>query len=67
MTPPADPSGDVGETEAAGAGLSDAEFAQRVSAQTSSDLKAQDVFEREAEGTDTDAPAADATGDDLQS
>ena len=67
MTSTDDSTDDVGETEAAGAGLSDDEFAERVSGQTANDLKAQDVFEREAQGTSTDAPAADVPGDALQS
>ncbi len=60
-----DPS-DLGDTEAAGADLSDDEFAQRVAGQTANDLKAADVFEREADATSTDEPVAEATGDDLQ-
>ena len=67
MTSTDDSTEDVGETEAAGAGLSDDEFAELVSGQTANDLKAQDVFEREARGSSTDGPAADVTGDDLQS
>jgi hypothetical protein len=54
-----------GETEAAGHGLSDEQFAQRVAGQTSSDLEAQDVFAREAGGVSTDREAAKADGDDL--
>ena len=54
-----------GTTEPAGAGLSDEQFAEQVAQQTSSDLQAEDVFEREAEGVATDAAAADADADDL--
>ena len=57
----------LGDTEAAGAGLSDDQFAERVAGQTSSDLQAEDVFEREADAASTDEPIADVTGDDLQS
>jgi hypothetical protein len=60
-------SGALGETEAAGAGLSDDQFAERVAGQTSSDLQAEDVFEREADATSTDEPVAEVTGDDLRS
>ncbi|MDQ6937419.1 MAG: hypothetical protein M3140_06870 [Actinomycetota bacterium] len=35
----------------AGEGISDEEFARQVADQTSSDLKAEDVFERDAHGT----------------
>lgn len=62
-----DPAGDVGSTEPAGTGLSDDQFAERVAEQTSSDLKARDLFEREASGTSTDRPAADVTADDIES
>jgi hypothetical protein len=59
------PSDGPGETAAAGDGLSDDQFAERVAAQTSSDLQAEPVFEREADGASTDAPIADVEGDDL--
>lgn len=55
-----------GETKPAGEGLTDEEMAQEVSEETSSDLKAEDVFEREAGGTDTDAPANEASADELE-
>jgi hypothetical protein len=54
-----------GETEAAGHGLSDEQFAQRVAGQTSSDLEAEDVFAREADGATTEREVATADGDDL--
>ena len=53
------------DTEAAGAGLSDQEFADRVSGQTSNDLRAQDVFERERDGASSDGEAADVDAEDL--
>jgi deglycase len=55
----------VGETAAAGDGLSDDQFAERVAGQTSSDLQAEDVFEREADGASTDAPVSAIEGEDL--
>ena len=47
-----------GETRPAGEGLSDEEMAREVAGQTSSDLKADDVFEREAQGAAGDTEAA---------
>ena len=46
---------EAGETKPAGEGVSDEDAVAEVAEQTSSDLKAEDVFEREAEGTATDA------------
>jgi hypothetical protein len=54
-----------GETRAAGEGLSDEEMAREVAGQTSSDLKADDVFEREADGASSDVEAAKAGPEDL--
>jgi hypothetical protein len=54
-----------GTTRPAGEGLSDEEAAAEVADQTSSDLKAEEVFKREADGTSTDAPADQTTADDL--
>jgi hypothetical protein len=54
-----------GTTRPAGEGLSDEEAAAEVADQTSSDLKNEDVFKREADGTTTDAPAEEVTADDL--
>ncbi len=54
-----------GDTEAAGAGLSDEDFADRVAGQTSNDLKAEDVFEREHDGASSDGAAADLDAEDL--
>ena len=41
---------DETNTRPAGEGLSDEEFAAQVAGQTSSDLQAEDVFAREADG-----------------
>jgi hypothetical protein len=54
-----------GTTRPAGEGLTDEEVAAEVSEQTSSDLKNEDVFKREADGTSTDAPAEEMSADDL--
>ena len=56
-----------GETRPAGEGVSDDEMAREVADQTSSDLKADDVFEREADGVASDVEAAKADPDDLSS
>jgi hypothetical protein len=50
----------------AGEGVSDEEMVREVAEQTSSDLKAEDVFEREADGTTTDTEAAKADADELK-
>ena len=57
--------GGPGETRAAGEGLSDEEMAREVAGQTSSDLKADDVFQREADGAGGDVEAAKAGPEDL--
>jgi hypothetical protein len=54
-----------GQTRPAGEGLSDEEMSQQVAGQTSSDLKADDVFEREADGAASDVEAAKADADEL--
>ena len=54
------------DTKAAGEGLSDAEFAERVAGQTSSDLAAEPIFERENAGATTDTEVADIAADDLE-
>ncbi len=59
------PATDAGTTEPAGDGVSDDEAVAEVAAQTSSDLKAEDVFEREADGATTETPAAEAGADEL--
>ncbi|MCU1600279.1 MAG: hypothetical protein JWO22_988 [Frankiales bacterium] len=45
-------------THPAGEGLTDAEMAQEVADQTSSDLKAEPEFEEESEGATSDVEAA---------
>ncbi len=59
------PATDAGTTKPAGEGVSDAELAEQVGEQTSSDLKAEDVFERESGGAATDTEVAKAEADDL--
>jgi protease I len=59
------PATDAGTTRPAGDGVSDAAMAEQVGEQTSSDLQAEDVFEREADGAATDTEAAKADGDEL--
>ncbi|HVW80579.1 MAG TPA: hypothetical protein VHB69_06550 [Mycobacteriales bacterium] len=54
-----------GTTRPAGEGLSDEEAAAEVAEQTASELKDQDVFQREADGASTDAPIEQASADDL--
>jgi large subunit ribosomal protein L4 len=56
---------DAGTTKPAGEDLTDAEAVAEVAEQTSSDLKAEDVFEREADGTTTDVAADEATADEV--
>ena len=56
---------DAGSTAPAGKDVSDAEAVAEVAEQTSPDLKAADVFEREAGGASTDAPVAAADADEL--
>ena len=53
------------DTRPAGDGLSDEEFAERVAGQTSSDLAAEPVFERENAGATTDTEVADIDADSL--
>jgi hypothetical protein len=60
------PATDAGTTKPAGEGLSDEQMSQTVAEQTSPDLDAEDVFEREADGTETDAPVSEAGADDLK-
>lgn len=54
-----------GTTQPAGEGVDDDELATKVAGETSPDLEAKDVFERESGGTDTDKPAAEETADDI--
>ena len=59
------PATDAGTTAPAGEGVSDQELAEQVGEQTSSDLQAEDVFERESDGAASDTEAAKADGDEL--
>jgi large subunit ribosomal protein L4 len=59
------PATDAGTTAPAGEDLSDSEAVTEVAEQTSSDIKAEDVFERESDGATTEAPVAEATGDEV--
>lgn len=59
------PATDAGTTRAAGDGVSDDQLADQVGDQTSSDLEAEDVFERESAGAATDTEAAKADGSEL--
>jgi hypothetical protein len=59
------PATDAGTTRPAGAGVSDDDMADQVGDQTSSDLEAEDVFSREADGAATDTEAAKADGSEL--
>lgn len=54
-----------GTTRPAGEGLSDEEAAAEVADQTSSDLKAEEVFKREADGASSDEPIEETSADDL--
>lgn len=56
----------AGSTRPAGEGITDDEAAAEVAEQTSSDRKAEDLFEREREGATTDAPAAGISADDVE-
>lgn len=60
------PATDAGTTKPAGEGVDDDELAEQVGEQTSSDLQAEDVFERESDGAATDTEAAKADGDELK-
>ena len=64
MSTPETPS-TAGSTKPAGEGISDDEMQSEVADQTAADRKAAAVFERETDGTSTDAPIDQATGDDL--
>jgi large subunit ribosomal protein L4 len=60
------PTTSAGTTAPAGAGVSDAEMAAEVAEQTSPDLKAEDVFEREADSAATATEAAEASAEELE-
>ncbi|MDX6288010.1 MAG: large subunit ribosomal protein [Frankiales bacterium] len=57
---------DAGTTKPAGEGVSDEEAVKEVAEQTSSDVKAEDVFEREADGATTDTEVAEASADEVE-
>lgn len=59
------PATSAGTTRPAGEGVDDQEFSAEVGDQTSSDLKTEQVFENEKDGTYTDTEAAKASGDEL--
>jgi large subunit ribosomal protein L4 len=61
----AKPATDAGTTKPAGEDISDEDAVAEVAEQTSSDLKAEDVFEREADGATTDTAADEATADEV--
>jgi hypothetical protein len=56
---------DPGTTKPAGEDVSDDEFAAQVAHQTDPNLLAEDVFEREADGSSADGPAEALDADDL--
>ena len=58
---------DVGETRPAGDGVSDEQMTQQVAGQTSSDLDAEDVFERDADGVTDPTEAAKESADEVES
>lgn len=58
---------DVGSTQPAGEGVSDEELTAQVGGQTSSDLQAEDVFERDASGVDDPTEAAKESADEVES
>jgi hypothetical protein len=49
-------------TQPAGEGVSDEEFVEQVEGQTSSDLEAEELFEKEAGGATSDTEAAKDPG-----
>lgn len=59
------PATEAGTTRPAGEGISTDDMADQVGDQTSSDLEAEDVFSREADGAATDTEAAKADGSEL--
>jgi large subunit ribosomal protein L4 len=62
---PAKKAAKKGATKPAGEDVSDEDAVTEVAEQTSSDLKAEDVFEREADGATTDTEAAEASADEV--
>lgn len=63
--PSTSPATEAGTTRPAGEGIDDQEMSHEVAEATSSDLKAEQVFENEKDGTYTDASAQQASADDL--
>ena len=59
------PATDAGTTKPAGDGIDDTTMAEQVGGQTDSDLKHEDVFEREADGATSDVEAAKADADEI--
>lgn len=57
------PATSVGTTRAAGDGVDDEEFTDEIARATSSDLKVEGAFEREADGATTDTEAAKMDAD----
>ncbi len=64
-TPSTEPATQAGTTTTAGAGTSDKELAEQVAEQTSSDLEAEPVFEREAGGAASETEAAKAPAEEI--
>jgi large subunit ribosomal protein L4 len=60
------PATDAGTTRPAGEGVSDEDAAKEVAEQTSSDLKVEEAFERESDGTATDTEAAVAQAEHIE-
>ncbi len=59
------PATSAGTTRPAGEGVDDEEFTDEVGDQTSSDLKTEQVFENEKDGTYTETEVAKADADEL--
>lgn len=58
---------DVGSTRPAGEGVSDEQMSEQVAEQTSNDLSAEDVFERDADGVANPTEAAKESADEVES
>lgn len=58
---------ETGSTQPAGEGVSDEQLVEQVAGQTSSDLKAEDVFERDSDGVDHPTEAAKESADEVES
>ena len=66
-TPHPDAATNLGTTRPAGEDITDAEAIAEVAEQTSPDLKAEDLFERESDSAVTEKPATETTADDVAS